>query len=101
MPVPRMKPMYDEYVRSPSVALAARSVATVSLTTAICPPPMRLSSSRPTYWPTIAGALMPLVQQLRRASRSGVTSALYEKHQPNFFAVAFGATRLSSSANGA
>ena len=86
---------------SPSVAFAASSVATVSFTIAISPPPMRRSSSLPTYWPTTDGAWMPFVQQLRRASRSGVTSALYEKHQPYFFTVAFGATRRSSFANAA
>jgi len=88
-------------VRSPSAAFAASSVATVSFTIAISPPPRRLRSSAPTYWPTIAGAWMFFVQRTSFASSAGVATAGYEKHQPIFFAVACGFRRRTSSANAA
>ena len=94
-----MKPTYEEYVLSPSVAFAARRVATVSLTIAISPPPSLLRSSSPTYCPTIAGAWMPLVHLTSLASRLRVASAGYEKHQPIFLTVAIGARRRTSEAN--
>ena len=99
VPVPSMKPRYDEYSLSPSVAFAARSVATVSFTMAIFPPPSRERSSLPTNWPTIAGAFMPLVQRMSLASRSAVASAGYEKQKPILSTVARGLTRRTSFAN--
>ena len=72
-PMPGTKGEVDE--ESFYNAFAASRVATVSLTTAIPSPPVRLRSSLPTYCPTIAGALMFLVQRTSSASSVGVALA--------------------------